>query len=118
MWLWLLTLVSLMGVPFVVLMSIYTKEVLMGGADTYGYLMGAVGVGALIGALYLASRKNAMGLMRVVAVSCGIFAVGLVGMSLSRNSLVSLFFTSDYDSLYRYTLPPAVTIHISDLDPS
>ena len=55
----LFALVSLMGMPFVVLMPIFAAQVLHGGPHTLGFLMGAMGVGALISALSLAARKRA-----------------------------------------------------------
>jgi MFS family permease len=54
--------------------------------------MGAVGLGALLGALYLASRKNALGLGRVIPLASGIFGLGLIAFSLSRFFLLSLVF--------------------------
>ncbi|HEY1405345.1 MAG TPA: MFS transporter, partial [Spirochaetota bacterium] len=61
----LLALVSLMGMPYTVLMPVFAKEILHGGSHTFGFLMGATGLGALSGALYLASRKNVLGLGRI-----------------------------------------------------
>src|SRR5262245_50233603 len=58
----LLTLISLMGMPYTVLMPVIAAEVLHGGPHTLGFLMGAMGVGALCGALYLASRRSVIGL--------------------------------------------------------
>jgi MFS family permease len=79
----LLALISMMGMPYTVLMPIITKDILHGGAQTLGFLMGSIGVGALTGALYLASRKNVLGLSRWIGIAAGIFGVGLVGFSLS-----------------------------------
>src|SRR5437879_1755150 len=53
----LIALVSIMGLTFGVLMPVVAKDVLHGGPNTLGFLMGAVGVGALTGALALASRQ-------------------------------------------------------------
>jgi MFS family permease len=52
--------------------------------------MGASGVGALMGALYLASRKNVLGLGKIVPLSAAIFGFGLITFSLSRIFLLSL----------------------------
>jgi len=60
----LFAVVSLMGMPFVVLMPIFAARVLHGGPHTLGFLMGAMGVGALISALALAARKSILGLVR------------------------------------------------------
>lgn len=86
----LLALVSLMGMPYTVLMPIFAKEYLHGGSHTFGFLMGASGIGALIGAIYLASRKNVLGLGKIIPLSTGIFGLGLIAFSLSRIFLLSL----------------------------
>ena len=58
----LLGLVSLMGMPYAVLMPIFADQYLGGGSSTLGFLMGASGLGALLAALTLASRKEVFGL--------------------------------------------------------
>jgi len=80
----LLALVSLMGVPYIVLMPVIASEVLHGGAHTLGFLMAGSGLGALIGALYLASRTTVFGLGRIVAYSASVFGVGLIAFSRSH----------------------------------
>jgi MFS family permease len=80
----LFALVSLMGMPFVVLMPIFAAKVLHGGPHTLGFLMGAMGVGALISALSLAARKNVRGLIRMIPVAAAVFGMGLIGFGLSR----------------------------------
>ncbi len=80
----LFAVVSLMGMPFVVLMPIFAAKVLHGGPHTLGFLMGAMGVGALISALSLAARKNVRGLIRMIALAAGVFGVGLIGFGLSH----------------------------------
>ena len=54
--------------------------------------MGATGVGALTGALFLASRKTVLGLGRIIAAASGIFGAGLIGLSFTRIFPVSLVF--------------------------
>ena len=80
----LFAIVSLMGMPFVVLMPIFAVKVLRGGPHTLGFLMGAMGVGALISALALAARKNVRGLIRMIAIAASVFGIGLIGFGLSR----------------------------------
>ncbi|MFV0592957.1 MAG: MFS transporter [Draconibacterium sp.] len=80
----LLALVSLMGMPFSVLMPVYAKEILHGESHTFGFLMAASGLGALSGALYLASRKNAAGLEKIIPFSAMVFGSGLILLSLSK----------------------------------
>jgi MFS family permease len=85
----LLGLVSLVGMPYTVLMPIFADRILHGGARGLGILMGATGIGALLGALTLASRTGVTGLGRWVAFSCAGFGVFLVLFSFSRYFWVS-----------------------------
>jgi MFS family permease len=80
----LLGLVSLVAMPYTVLMPIFADRILHGGARGLGILMGATGVGALLGALTLATRTGVYGLGRWVTFSCAGFAVFLVAFALSR----------------------------------
>ena len=80
----LFAVVSLMGMPFVVLMPIFAAQVLHGGPHTLGFLMGAMGVGALISALALAARKSVLGLVRMIPMAATVFGLGLIGFGLSR----------------------------------
>jgi MFS family permease len=87
----LFALVSLMGIPYVVLMPIFAAQVLHGGPHTLGLLMGASGVGALISALSLAVRKTVLGLGRMIPIAALSFGVGLILFGLSRVLWLSLF---------------------------
>lgn len=80
----LFAVISLMGMPFVVLMPIFAAKVLQGGPHTLGFLMGSMGVGALVSALSLAARKSVRGLFRVIPFSAVVFGVGLAGFGLSH----------------------------------
>ena len=86
----LLGLVSLVAMPYSVLMPIFAAKILHGNARTLGVLMGATGVGALGGALTLASRTGVKGLGRWVAVACASFGTFLILFSLSRWYLLSV----------------------------
>lgn len=87
----LLAVVSLVGMPYTVLMPIFAGQVLHGGPHTLGFLMGASGVGALAGALSLAVRRSVLGLGKLIPASAAIFGAGLIGFGLSRNPWLSLF---------------------------
>ncbi len=80
----LFAVVSLMGMPFVVLMPIFAKTVLHGGPHTLGFLMGAMGMGALVSALSLAARRNVRGLVRMIPIAAAVFGVGLIGFGVSH----------------------------------
>ena len=86
----LLALVSLMGMPYTVLMPVVATRVLHGSAHTLGFLMASSGLGALVGALYLASRQSVIGLGRLIPVSAAAFGAGLVAFSRSSVLWVSL----------------------------
>ncbi len=75
---------SLMGMPFVVLMPIFAARVLHGGPHTLGFLMGAMGIGALGSALSLAARKSVRGLVRMIPIAAAVFGLGLIGFGASR----------------------------------
>jgi MFS family permease len=77
----LLALVSLVGVPYSVLMPIFAATVFHGGPHTLGFLMGASGCGALVGALWLATRRSVIGLGRIIIIACASFGTGLIAFS-------------------------------------
>jgi MFS family permease len=94
----LLGVVSVTGMPYVVLMPIFADRVLHGGGQEFasligahdlgavrlGILMGAAGVGALLGALTLAMRSGTKGLGRWVTVCCAGFGVSLMLFAASK----------------------------------
>jgi MFS family permease len=86
----LLAIVSTMGMPYTVLMPAIALNLLHGGPHTLGFLMTASGVGALLGALYLASRRSVLGLGRVMIYSTALFGAGLVAFSFARVLWLSL----------------------------
>jgi MFS family permease len=85
----LVALVSLAGLPYLVLMPIFADQVLGGGPRVLGLLLGAAGVGALAGALSLAARTRVEGLGRVVAACVAAFGALLIAFSFSSNVVVS-----------------------------
>jgi MFS family permease len=86
----LLALVATMGMPYTVLMPAIATDRLHGGAHTLGFLMTASGLGALAGALYLASRNSVLGLGRAMVLSTIAFGAGLMAFSQSRLLWLSL----------------------------
>ena len=101
----LLGIVSATGMPYVVLMPIFADKVLRQGgqelasligshdlgAVRLGILMGAAGVGALLGALTLAVRSGVKGLSKWVTVCCAGFGGSLVLFSMSKSFWLSVF---------------------------
>ncbi len=86
----LLALVSLVGMPYTVLMPIFAARILHGGPHTLGFLMAASGSGALIGAVTLAARKSVRGLGRMIPIAACLFGAALMGFSQSRMFWLSL----------------------------
>jgi MFS family permease len=86
----LLAIVSLVGMPYTVLMPVFANEILHGGPNTLGLLMAASGVGALSGAMFLASRKTVLGLGKFIPLMAGAFGAGLIAFSFSRTLWLSL----------------------------
>jgi MFS family permease len=92
----LLGLVSLVGMPYTVLMPIFATKILRGGPHTLGFLMGASGIGALASAIWLATRRSVLGLGRVIPIMSAMFGAGLIGFSFSHwlsLSLILMLFT-------------------------
>jgi MFS family permease len=88
----LLTLVSFMGTPIRILAPVFVKNFFNGGADMFGFFMGASGLGALTGAIYLMNRKSVLGLGKIIAYATIAFSVGLVAFALSHVILISILF--------------------------
>src|SRR5206468_9438652 len=86
----LLGVVGVMGMPYITMMPVFAADVHKGGADALGLMMGAVGLGALIGALYLAWRSSVIGLGRVIVVATIGFGLALIVFTVSKLYWLSL----------------------------
>ena len=87
----LLGLVNILVMFYSTLMPVFAKEILGGDSHTYGFLMGAAGFGALMGALFLASRETVLKLGRIIPLAVIVFGTALVILSFSRIFLLSAF---------------------------
>lgn len=85
----MLTLFSLTGTSYMVVVPVMTRHVFLGNAKTLGLLMGAGGLGALIGTLYLAWRKSVAGLEKVIPAAGLVFGASLILFAVSRIFWVS-----------------------------
>jgi len=79
-----LALMSFMGMSYAVLLPVFARDILGGGPHTLGFLVGAAGTGAMMGALFLASRESVLGLGRLIAFSSGLFGIGVIFFSFSK----------------------------------
>jgi MFS family permease len=91
----LFALISLMGMPYMVLMPIFAGKVLHGGPHTLGFLMGAAGAGALVSAFTLVLRRSVRGLTKMIPIAAVMFGSSLVLFGFSRwlwTSLILMLF--------------------------
>ncbi|HSQ34706.1 MAG TPA: MFS transporter, partial [Candidatus Binatia bacterium] len=80
----LIAWVSLVGVSYMTLMPVFVRKVLGGGPHSLGFLMGATGCGALIGAFALASRRSHRGIEKTMVGGSILFSLALIALSLVR----------------------------------
>jgi MFS family permease len=83
-------LVSFMATPYQALMPIFAAEVFAGGAELLGFLMGAAGLGGVIGIVLLASRRDLRGLLRWVAAACFFAGAALAVFAYSTDLALSV----------------------------
>lgn len=88
----LLTVYSIAGAPYIVLMPAFAKDVLHGEAHTFGFLMSAAGVGAVSATIFLASRKSAQGLIKAIPIATAACGLGIAAFAVSRNFTLSIIF--------------------------
>lgn len=86
----LVAILSLMGLPYNVLLPVYAKEILHGGPSALGFLTGASGFGAMTGALILARRESIHGIGRIIVWAGLLFAITLLAFAYSRSFSLSL----------------------------
>lgn len=84
------TYFSIFGMFYGVLMPVFAKDIFHGNASTLGFLVGSGGIGAIIGAIYLASRHIHTGLGRLIHLSGICFGTGLILFSYCKNFWVGL----------------------------
>ncbi|NML63834.1 MFS transporter [Hymenobacter sp. RP-2-7] len=88
----MLALVSLLALPFTTLMPVYAKDIFHGTATTFGLIDSAIGAGAFVGALYLASRPPGTNLNRILMLNTFIFGAGLMLFSHAPTYWLALVF--------------------------
>ena len=86
----LLSVVGLFGMSYSVLLPVFASKILHGGPQTLGLLMGAAGVGAVVGVMQLAARRSVVGLGRVIAYTSALFGLSLIAFAFSRMLWLSL----------------------------
>ena len=92
---YLITLLAVVGIfstPVTLLAPVIATKYLFGNAKTYGFLIGAYGSGALIGAVILLNKKSVLGMGRLIALAVTLFGTGAAAFSFSRYFPLSIFF--------------------------
>jgi MFS family permease len=83
---------SFFGMSYLVLMPVVARDLLHGGPSTLGFLTGASGIGALGGAIFLATRRNIIDCGKFISLACIIGGTGLLLFSFARNLQTAVFF--------------------------
>lgn len=76
--------------PYVTLMPAIVVKSFQGGSALVGYFIAAVGLGAFIGAMRLAARKNVRGMAKWIAIAAVVAGAATMGFSVSRIVWLSL----------------------------
>jgi MFS family permease len=76
--------VSLVAASYTLLMPVFAEDILHGGPRVYGYLMSATGVGALVGAIFLASRRRLKGLAEMIVIAGVLYGASFFALSFSN----------------------------------
>jgi len=76
---------SLLGLPFVILMPVFARDLLKVGASGLGYLMAGAGIGAVISALTLAAQGRIQRRINFIVVSAALFSLALILMSQTKS---------------------------------
>ncbi len=85
----LLATISLVGSSHTVLLPVFAKDILHGGPRTLGFMMAAIGIGAVAGSIYLAMRPSVRGMGRIMAAGCAMLGASVIGFGLSHSLMLS-----------------------------
>jgi len=102
----MLALVSLLVLPYNTVLPVFAKEIFKGNAATFGYITSFIGIGAVIGTIFLASRKPGTHLRRILLLSTLIVGVGLICFSQIKNFPLAMFFAAlaGFGSIAQFTV--------------
>jgi MFS family permease len=97
---------SLLVMPYNTVLPVFAKVIFKGGASTFGYITSFVGVGGLLGTMFIASRKPETHLRRILFASTILMGVGLVCFALIRNFPVAMLFAilTGFGGIIQYTV--------------
>ncbi|QKG81245.1 MFS transporter [Tenuifilum thalassicum] len=112
----LISAIGFIGLPFQVFLPVFARDILRGDSQMLGFLTGALGAGALLGAFYLASRKGIKDLPKDILFASAIFSVGIFVFSLSNIPLISLavIFFIGFGMIVQFAAVNTLLQHIVD----
>ena len=90
----MLSIISLMVLPFSTLIPVYAKDIFHGTASTFGVIDSVIGLGAFGGAIFLASLKPGRDLRKILAINTFVFGAGLVLFSHTTYYPLALVFAA------------------------
>jgi MFS family permease len=102
----MVAIASLLVMPYNTVLPVFAKVIFKGGASTYGYITSFVGVGGLLGTIFIASRKPDTHLRRILFISTIAMGVGLICFALIRNFPVAMLFAAmtGFGGIIQYTV--------------
>ncbi|HXD77897.1 MAG TPA: MFS transporter [Puia sp.] len=89
-----LAIVSLIILPYNTLLPVFAKLVFHGDASTFGYITSFVGVGAVAGTVFLASRRPEAHLRRILFYSTAVLCAGLICFALTSNFPLAMLYAA------------------------
>ena len=102
----LVAIASLLVMPYNTVLPVFAKVIFKGGASTFGYITSFVGVGVVLGTIFMASRKPDAYLKRILFFSTVVMGIGLIGFALIRNFPAAMVFAalSGFGGIMQYTV--------------
>ncbi|RQO42650.1 MFS transporter [Chryseobacterium sp. KBW03] len=90
----MLSITGLLILPYDTLIPVYAKEIFKGDAKTFGYISSFIGIGAVLGTVFLASMKKGASMRNILILSTTILSIGLICFSYATNFYWSMFFAA------------------------
>jgi MFS family permease len=102
----MLAFVSLLALPYNTVLPVFAKVIFKGNAATFGYISSFVGIGAVIGTIFVASRKPGVHLKRILLLSTIIMGVGLICFSQIKDFPLAMLFAAlvGFGSIAQFTV--------------
>lgn len=102
----MLALISLLVLPYNTVLPVFAKVVFKGDASTFGYITSFIGVGAVIGTIFLASRKPGSHLKKILFISTMMMGAGLICFSQIKDFPLAMLFAmvAGFGSVAQFTV--------------